>query len=60
MQAYVITVKALGYETHTLTVDAVSLREAEKSQKEAISQWCELNEVETSESDLAFVTCRKK
>ncbi len=52
---YEIKVSALGYDTTTLVVEAKNLREAKKSEREAVNQWLAHNDADYATRGLAFV-----
>lgn len=56
---YRIEVHALGYDDTSLVVEAPSLREAKRSERDAKLQWCEHNDIDTDSVDLAFTRITK-
>lgn len=51
---YQIKVYALGYDSTTKIVEAPSLREARKSESEAITEWLAHNDIDSDSRGLAF------
>ncbi len=47
---YQIEVRSLGYENHTKTVDAPSLRVAKQSERQAKLEWCDLNAIDLDDN----------
>lgn len=56
---YLITVSALGYETLEFAVDAETLALAKKSERLALAKWVTLNDIEKSNTGLAWVKYSK-
>ncbi len=55
MKKFQLTVRALGYDTLTKTVDALSLADARKFTRRALREWEMMNDVDKATSSLAFV-----
>ncbi len=55
MKNYTITVSALGYVTTELAVNAKTMAEARKQERNAVAMWLKQNDVDEDSLGLAFV-----
>lgn len=59
MNTYKIEVHSLGYQDHVLMVQAKTLAEAKRREREAKVQWIDLNAIDHDSDELPFTRVTK-